>query len=240
MGRQMKEQRNSHYLPPEGSSPNIRDWDYRTIDQDDRNKFQHGIPKVPQKTTGHSIPNTWYLPRLCRTFAEKILMSSRRQIGSFFIRSSQTKSGYALSLRISHSRVGHFFISISKRNSMTTYKIWNTEFCSLENLVDYFIQMPIYENVKLHVSKAKFTPARTKFASSANTEWELDCSSNQAVTIIATVDRDWFIASHCNTIGLIPRSFVEIEPKRTCTPRISHKTSLTRMDSVGGHDLIQF
>jgi hypothetical protein len=249
MGRpKINEKRMSHY--GEERTAGHSSWDYRVIDQEDRNQFFQGKPEIinrkSPKTRSNHQHQPWFLPRLCRTFAEKILLSNRKQIGSFFIRSSQSKFGYALSLRIAPARVGHFFISVAQCNATTSYKIWNTEFCSLESLVDYFVHMPIYENIKLHVTKIKYPIARTTYACRANSEWELDCSSNQRVTIIATVDRDWHIGMiskpKFNQIGLVPRNFLELE--NPGTPARMPKTNLTRMDSVGAtaadNDLIQF
>ena len=50
--------------------------------------------------------HNWFYSHLSRPFAEQILLKRDRPIGSFLVRCSQTKSGYAMSVKLTQNRIG--------------------------------------------------------------------------------------------------------------------------------------
>jgi len=136
------------------NSKNIRDQAYEKPVKKiaTRSPRSHHTQKVASRKIFSDIligqeNGLWMLPQLSRTYAEKILNSHDRPIGSYFVRRSQTQAGYALSVKLGCQRVGHFIISTNSRTNCV--KLWKLKFESIAELVEYFESNPIYESVRL-------------------------------------------------------------------------------------------
>jgi len=186
----------------------------------------------------------WMLPQLSRTYAEKILNSHDRPIGSYFVRRSQTQPGYALSVKLGCQRVGHFIISTNSRTNCV--KLWKLKFETIAELVEYFESNPIYESVRLvKPLKTRLRMARCIYDSYQSSQWELNINQGEEIVILQYLDRNWYLGMKANAeIGIIPRNFIEIEHayavnNHTHTTNIQRDVRLpikrekTRRDSVG-------
>jgi len=180
----------------------------------------------------------WMLPQLSRTYAEKILNSQDRPIGSYFVRRSQTQAGYALSVKLGCQRVGHFIISTNSRTNCV--KLWKLKFESIAELVEYFESNPIYESVRLvKPLKTRLRMARCIYDSYQSSQWELSIRQGEEIVILQYLDRNWYLGMNANAeIGIIPRNFIEIENTYAVnnSPNHAHARNIPpikRRDSVG-------
>ena len=170
----------------------------------------------------------WMLPQLSRTYAEKILNSHDRPIGSYFVRRSQTQPGYALSVKLGCQRVGHFIISTNSRTNCV--KLWKLKFESIAELVEYFESNPIYESVRLvKPLKTRLRMARCIYDSYQSSQWELSIHQGEEIVILQYLDRNWYLGMNANAeIGIIPRNFIEIEHAYAVNNNHAHTTNIPR------------
>ena len=199
--------------------------DYRLLERDDTEekirvlnfpdekhaKIINRLGQVKKVRTAEldSSNNGWFYSHLSRPFAEQMLLSKKRQIGSFVVRSSQTKNGFALSVKLTNSKIGHFLIDVDSRTG--NVMIWNMTFGSIQHLVRYFTQRPFYESVHLVMHEKKHKTGRLVFETLSENQWELSLSYNANVEILAKIDANWLLVqSQKKKIGLVPRNHVEI------------------------------
>jgi hypothetical protein len=154
--------------------------------------------------------HSWFYSRLSRPFAEQMLKQKDRPIGSFVVRCSQTKSGYALSVKLDQCRIGHFLIEVDARTG--NVMIWNMTFGSIQHLVRYFTQRPFYESVQLVMQDRKHhKTGKLIFETFSENQWELSLHYNETVQILTKIDKNWLLVQTSQLkIGLVPRNHVEV------------------------------
>lgn len=154
--------------------------------------------------------NGWFYHHLSRPLAEQMLLKRNRPLGSFVVRCSQTKHGYALSVKLEERRIGHFLIGVNDKTGSVS--IWKMNFQSITNLVKYFTKRPIHENILLVLRENKKPKiARLVFETFSKNQWELSLRYNEYVQILTKIDKEWLVVQNTNSrIGLVPSNHVEI------------------------------
>ena len=153
--------------------------------------------------------HNWFYSHLSRPFAEQILLKRDRPVGAFLVRCSQTKSGYAMSVKFTQNRIGHFLIEL---DSCHNVMIWNMTFGSIQHLVRYFTQRPFYESVTLVMQTDKPNKTgRLIFETMSENQWELSLRFNEEVKILTKIDKNWLLVQSSQLkIGLVPRNHIEV------------------------------
>lgn len=181
--------------------------DYRLIETSDENTSRVKVGDLGLNYNG------WFYHHLSRPLAEQMLLKRNRPLGSFVVRCSQTKHGYALSVKLEDRRIGHFFIGVNDKGVSTgSVSIWKMNFNSINHLVKYFTKRPIHENILL-VLRENITPkiARLVFETCSENQWELSLRYNEYVQILTKIDNGWLLVQNRKSlIGLVPRNHVEI------------------------------
>jgi hypothetical protein len=181
----------------------------------------------------------WLFPSISRTNAEIYLKDKKSPIGSFVIRCSQTKDGFALSIKLEEDLVGHMYISVS--SSSGCVKLWKLKFKSIRSLVDYYKRNPIYNDIRLSEPSVP-RMARSLYDFDAQGEWELSMKQNNMISILTYVNRNWYLAvdRRRNHVGIVPRNYIEICAATPTLPSLKSpgqsqlaKRRIDRRDSTG-------
>jgi len=151
----------------------------------------------------------WLFPSISRTNAEIYLKDKKCPIGSFVIRCSQTKDGFALSIKLDENLVGHMYIQVSSSSGFV--KLWKLKFQSIRSLVEYYKRNPIYNDIRLSEPSVP-RMARSLYDFDAQGEWELSMKQNNMISILTYINRNWYLAvdRRRNHVGIVPRNYIEI------------------------------
>lgn len=151
----------------------------------------------------------WLFPSISRTNAEIYLKDKKSPVGSFVIRCSQTKDGFAVSIKLSNDLVGHMYISVDTGTGFV--KLWKLKFKSLRALVEYYKRNEIYNDIRL-IEPNLPRLARSLYDFDAQGEWELSMKENSIISILTYVNRNWYLAvdRRRNHVGIVPRNYIEL------------------------------
>ncbi|XP_069838249.1 GRB2-related adapter protein [Dendropsophus ebraccatus] len=154
-------------------------------------------------------PHPWYGGRISRQVAEEILLS-RRFTGAFLIRDSESSPGeFSISVNYGH-RVQHFKVLREKDG---TYYLWETKFCSLNELVDYY---RCHSIAKSHLvllqdeeekKKKQYVQAQYNFFSEKSAD--LSFQRGDVIEVVENSDPNWWRGRISGRIGLFPRNYVQ-------------------------------
>lgn len=178
----------------------------------------------------------WLFPSISRTNAELYLKDKKSPIGSFVIRCSQTKDGFALSIKLSDDLIGHMYIDVDDRTGFV--KLWKLRFKSLRALVEYYKCNVIYNDIRLSEPNVP-RRARSLYNFDAKGEWELSMKENSFIYILTYVNRNWYLAldERQSHVGIVPRNYIELclPEKALKSPGQSQlaKRRIFRRDSTG-------
>lgn len=172
----------------------------------------------------------WLFPSISRTNAELYLKDKKSPIGSFVVRCSQTKDGFALSIKLSDDLIGHMYVNVDQRTGFV--KLWQLRFKSLRQMVHYYKHNAIYNEIRLAEPNVP-RRARSLYDFDAKGEWELSMKENNFISILTYVNRNWYLAvdDRQSQVGIVPRNYIEL-----CLPEAAY-AALPTLKSPGQSQL---
>jgi hypothetical protein len=210
------------------------DWS-KVIDQTGK------IGLVPRWAIKMDVKDSWLFPCISRTNAVIYLKDKKAEIGSFVVRCSQTKDGYAISIKMSKDQIGHMYIDVDNKTGYV--HLWKIKFNSLRALVNYYKTNEVYQDIRL-IQPILPRLARSLYNFEAQSEWELSMKANNIISILTYVNRNWYLAvdRSQNRVGIVPRNYIELCMPENCnllnplkSPGFSQlaKRRIYRRDSTG-------
>lgn len=157
----------------------------------------------------HIDKPSWFMGRLSRAKAEKILQANMVE-GAFLIRLSESApTEFSLSVKCDNS-VQHYRIL---KNNHLKYFLWSETFDSLNELVEYYRETSVSRSSQVFLrdleSENQFVvEALYDFEADQESETELAFKKGDLITVTDTTDVNWWGGRIGNRNGFFPRTYV--------------------------------